>query len=151
MYKRILCPIDGSATSNTGMQEAIQLAKEMHAQLRFLHVIDTYIPTVDMISDANVTYMIDIMRENGNKIIRQADAAAKKAGMHAETKTIESVGGRIAALIVSEAAQWPADLIVIGTHGLRGFSRLIMGSDAEYVVRNCDAPVLLVKNRVEES
>ena len=104
-----------------------------------------------MISDANVTYMIDIMRENGNKIIRQADAAAKKAGMHAETKTIESVGGRIAALIVSEAAQWPADLIVIGTHGLRGFSRLIMGSDAEYVVRNCDAPVLLVKNRVEES
>lgn len=151
MYKHILCPLDGSAASNAGMREAIQLTKEQNAQLHFLHVIDTYIPIVDMAGDFNITYMIDILRENGRKIIQQADVAAKKAGIHADSKIIESVGGRIATIIVSEAAQWPADLIVMGTHGLRGFSRLIMGSDAEHVVRSSAAPVLLVKSNVHES
>ncbi len=151
MYKHILCPVDGSAASNAGMREAIQLAKEMNAQLRFLHVIDTYIPIVDMAGDFNVTYMIDIMRDNGKKIISKANAAAKKAGISADSKTIESVGGRIAALIITEADQWPADLVVMGTHGLRGFNRLIMGSDAEHIVRNSDAPVLLIKSNAQES
>lgn len=151
MYKHILCPVDGSAASNAGMHEAIKLAKEQNAQLRFLHVIDTYIPIIDMAGDFNMTYMIDILRDNGRKIIQQAEAAAKKAEISADCKTIESVGGRIASIIVNEAAQWPADLIVMGTHGLRGFSRLILGSDAEHVVRNSDAAVLLVKSAIKES
>ncbi|MDZ4211898.1 MAG: universal stress protein, partial [Methylotenera sp.] len=44
MYKKILCPIDGSATSNAGMNEAILLAKDQNAELRFLYVIDTFFP-----------------------------------------------------------------------------------------------------------
>lgn len=151
MYKHILCPVDGSAASNAGMHEAIKLAKEQNAQLHFLHVIDTYIPIVDMTGDFNVTYMIDILRDNGKKIIEQANAAAKKSGVSVTSKTIESVGGRIANIIVNEATQWPADLIVMGTHGLRGFSRLILGSDAEHVVRNSNAAVLLVKGTIKES
>lgn len=146
MYKHILCPIDGSATSNEGMHEAIQFAKEQNAQLHFLHVIDTYIPIVDMSGDFNVTYMINILRENGENIIKNAAAAAKKSGVIAETKTIESVGGRTASYIVQEAEKWPADLIVMGTHGLRGISRLVMGSDAENVLRTSNVPLLLVKS-----
>ncbi len=146
MYKHILCPIDGSATSNAGMHEAIQFAKEQNAQLHFLHVIDTYIPIVDMSGDFNVTYMINILRENGENIIKNAAAAAKKSGVIAETKTIESVGGRTASYIVQEAEKWPADLIVMGTHGLRGISRLVMGSDAENVLRTSNVPLLLVKS-----
>lgn len=146
MYKHILCPVDGSETSNAGVHEAIQLAKEQNSQLHFLHVIDTYIPIVDMSGDFNVTYMIDILRENGEKIIRNAAAAAKKAGVKADTKTIESVGGRTASYIIQEAKSWPADLIVMGTHGLRGISRLLMGSDAENVLRASNVPVLLVKS-----
>lgn len=146
MYKHILCPVDGSVTSNAGMREAIQLAKEQNAQLHFLHVIDTYVPIVDMAGDFNVAYMIDILRNNGEKIIKNAAATAKKAGINADTKTIESVGGRTASYIVQEAEKWPADLIVMGTHGLRGISRLLMGSDAENVLRASNVPVLLVKS-----
>jgi nucleotide-binding universal stress UspA family protein len=150
MYKHILCPIDGSDTSNAGMHEAIQFAKEQNAQLHFLHVIDTYIPIVDMSGDFNITYMIDILRENGEKIIKEAVAAAEKAGVNADTKIIEAVGGRTAFYIVQEADKWSADLIVMGTHGLRGISRLVMGSDAENVLRACKVPVLLVKNTPHE-
>lgn len=152
MYKRILCPVDGSDTSNAGMHEAIKLAKEQNAQLHFLHVIDTYVPIVDLSGDFNVTYMIDILRENGEKVIQYAAASAQKAGVIADTKTIESVGGRTASYIVQEAETWPADLIVMGTHGLRGISRLVMGSDAENVLRSSNVPVLLVKSpRTERS
>ncbi len=151
MYNHILCPVDGSTASNAGMHEAIKLAKEQNAQLRFLHVIDTYIPIVDLAGDYNMTYMLDILRDNGKKIIQLAETAAKKASVSAASKTIESVGGRIASIIVNEAAQWPADLIVMGTHGLRGFSRLVLGSDAEHVARNSDAAVLLVKSAIKES
>jgi len=146
MYKHILCPVDGSPTSNIGMQEAIQLAKDQNAKLRFFHVIDTYVPILDMAGDFNVAYMIDILRQNGEKVIKKANAAAEKAGVAADAQTIESIGGRAASYIVAEAEKWPADLIVMGTHGLRGVSRLVMGSDAENVLRTSHVPVLLVKN-----
>lgn len=146
MYKHILCPVDGSPTSNVGMQEAIRLAKDQNAKLRFFHVIDTYVPILDMAGDFNVAYMIDILRQNGEKVIKKANAAAEKAGVAADSQTIESVGGRAASYIVAEAEKWSADLIVMGTHGLRGVSRLVMGSDAENVLRTSHVPVLLVKN-----
>jgi nucleotide-binding universal stress UspA family protein len=103
-----------------------------------------------MSGDFNITYMIDILRENGEKIIKEAVAAAEKAGVNADTKIIEAVGGRTAFYIVQEADKWSADLIVMGTHGLRGISRLVMGSDAENVLRACKVPVLLVKNTPHE-
>lgn len=146
MYKHILCPIDGSLASNAGMLEAIRLAGEQDARLRFVHVIDTYIPVIDMAGDFNVNYMIDILRENGERIITKAIVAANNAGVAADSITVESAGGGVAAFIVAEADKWQANLIVMGTHGLRGLSRLVMGSDAENVVRASHAPVLLVKN-----
>ena len=51
----------------------------------------------------------------------------------------------MADVIVREAQKWKADLIVIGTHGRRGLRRVVMGSDAEQVVRNAPAPVLLIR------
>jgi nucleotide-binding universal stress UspA family protein len=48
-------------------------------------------------------------------------------------------------MIVEQAEQWPADLLVMGTHGRRGLRRLALGSDAEMVVRGARVPVLLVR------
>lgn len=146
MYKHILCPVDGSPTSDIGMHEAIRLAKDQNAKLRFFHVIDAYVPVVDMAGDFNVAYMIEILRKNGEKVIKKATGAAKKAGIVSDSQILESVGNRAAAYIVAEAEKWPADLIVMGTHGLRGVSRLVMGSDAENVLRSCPMPILLVKS-----
>ncbi len=47
-------------------------------------------------------------------------------------------------MILNEAKAWSADLVVMGTHGRRGLARLVLGSDAEAVVRTCTVPVLLV-------
>ncbi|MGA7537737.1 MAG: universal stress protein [Steroidobacteraceae bacterium] len=49
------------------------------------------------------------------------------------------------ACIVQRAREWPADLIVCGTHGRRGVRRLLLGSDAEYILRHTPVPILLVR------
>jgi nucleotide-binding universal stress UspA family protein len=68
-----------------------------------------------------------------------------------ETELFETMGGRASDCIVAAAKQWGADLIVMGTHGRRGMSRLSMGSDAELVVRSTPVPVLLVRERTDLS
>ncbi|PKO53372.1 MAG: universal stress protein [Betaproteobacteria bacterium HGW-Betaproteobacteria-20] len=146
MYKRILCPVDGSASSNSGMLEAIRLAKDQKAKLRFLYVVDTYFPVLDATGDFNVVYIDDILRKNGKSVLQNAEAAAIKAGVAADTQMVEAIGARVSEFVVKQAEEWPADLIVIGTHGLRGIERLVMGSDAETVLRTSPVPVLMVRN-----
>jgi nucleotide-binding universal stress UspA family protein len=146
MYKQILCPVDGSPTSNCGMAEAIKLAKDQKAKLRFLHVIDKYFPIMDATGDFNVVYLDDILREKGKKVLKKAEATAHKAGVEADSRLTEAIGARVSKFLLNQANEWPADLIVMGTHGLRGVERLVMGSDAETVVRNSTVPVLLVRD-----
>ena len=147
MYKQILCPIDGSPTSNCGMLEAIHLAKDQHAKLRFLHVIDMHFPILDATGDFNVVYLDDVLRENGKKVLKKAEIAAHKAGVEVDSRTVEAIGGRVSKFVMQQVKEWPADLIVMGTHGLRGIERLVMGSDAETVVRTSLVPVLLVREQ----
>ena len=61
---------------------------------------------------------------------------------------LEHFGGQAASLIVEDAKKWKADLIVLGTHGRRGIRRLVMGSDAEEIVRTSPVPVLLVRSKM---
>jgi len=149
MYKKIICPIDGSPTSDCGMAEAVQLAKDQNAKVLFLHVIDTYFPILDMTGDLNVVYISEILRNNGKKVIKKAENTALAAGVSAETKIIEGLGGRVSKFVLSQVEEWCADLIVMGTHGLRGIERLVIGSDAETVVRSTPVPVLLVRNKTQ--
>ena len=145
MYKQILCPVDGSPTSTRGVGEAIQLAINQSAKLRFIHVIDSYFPILDMAGGMNVVDTTDILRKNAEKVIKKAKLAALKAGVIADSTITETLGSRAASFIIKEAEKWPADLIVMGTHGLRGFARMVIGSDAEYVIRHSTIPVLLVR------
>jgi nucleotide-binding universal stress UspA family protein len=145
MYKQILCPIDGSPTSNCGMTEAIKLAKDQSAKLRFLHVIDLYFPILDVSGDLNIIYIDEVLRRNGHQVLKRAEEAACRAHVTSDSKVIEAVNNRVSEFIVAEAEEWPADIIVMGTHGLRGIERLVMGSDAETVTRASPVPVLLVR------
>ena len=68
------------------------------------------------------------------------------AGVAVDTALDECFARKTADVILDAAKDWSADLIVIGTHGRRGPSRLFMGSDAELVVRAANVPVLLVRS-----
>jgi len=146
-YKRILVPVDGSATSKAGLREAIALAKGQGASLQLVHVVDQhYIALMGIESSAaGMSRMMEDVKRAGRAILKSAQAAADKAGVKATSVLLETLTGPAADLIVKQAKKSGADLIVLGTHGRRGVRRLLMGSDAEQVVRNAPVPVMLVR------
>jgi nucleotide-binding universal stress UspA family protein len=146
-YKRILVPVDGSTTSNDGLREAIHLAKAQGASLRLVHVADEHF--IAMMGLDYATRVDDLMHgvtAAGRRILRNAESLVRRAGVAATTVMLETLTGPVADPIVREAKKWPADLIVIGTHGRRGVRRLVLGSDAEQIVRLSPVPVLLVRS-----
>jgi nucleotide-binding universal stress UspA family protein len=146
MYQRILVPVDGSPTSDRGLEEAIRLGTLTHGQLRLLHVVDELSFALAM--DAYSGYAGDWMntlRDEGKRILEDAKARAAAAGLEAETVLYDNFEGRVHDLTVAEATKWPADVIVIGTHGRRGIGRMVLGSSAEHVLRLSPVPVLLVR------
>lgn len=145
MYQRILVPLDGSATSARGLQEAIRLAGAQKATLFFLHVVDDFRMLVEMTSVRSYEEMLKGLRHYGLEILGKARAAAEQAGVHHECLLREVTNERVAQVIVDQARQHGCDLIVMGTHGRRGFNRIAMGSEAEQVARTSAVPVLLVR------
>jgi len=145
MYQRILVSIDGSATAERALQEAIKLA-DGKAQLRLVYVVEEAYP-LDAEGYAFIDYaaLQEAVRKTGERTLAQAAKNVRRSGITAETALLDSPGERIASLIDGEAMSWKADLIVIGTHGRSGLSRLFLGSVAEEVVRGASVPVLLVR------
>ena len=146
MYQKILVPVDGSPTSERGLDEAIRLGTLTHGHLRLLHVVDEL--SLALAMDAYSGYAGDWMntlREDGKRILADAKSRVAAAGLEAETVLIDNFEGRVHDLTVAEATKWPADVIVIGTHGRRGIGRMVLGSSAEHVLRLSPVPVLLVR------
>lgn len=143
MFRKILVPIDSSETAMRGLDEAIQLAKDQSAQIRIVHVVDEFV----MVSPYAVVpaNIIEDLCAGGRSILANAQNVAEKAGITADTQLIEAFGSRAGVHIVAAATEWGADLIVCGTHGRRGLRRIVLGSDAEYLVRHTPVPLLLVR------
>jgi nucleotide-binding universal stress UspA family protein len=150
MYKRILVAMDGSETSERALYEGIQLAREQRARLRLVHVVDELTAQGERPSTPGEFWKA--VRKAGALILESARARAAQGGIEAETKLLEirtfgSLVRRVPNLIVEDARRWKADLIVIGTHGRRGLSKLLLGSVADGVVRTSATSVLLIRGR----
>lgn len=149
MYQRILVPIDGSKTSMSGLEEAVKLAKVHGGRIRVFHVVNEFILDYSYSAGMYASNLIASLRESGERVLREAEAAVRRHGIEVDGVLQESIGGPAADLILTQAQEWPADLIVMGTHGRRGLRRFALGSDAESVVRGARVPVLLVHSQGE--
>jgi nucleotide-binding universal stress UspA family protein len=87
------------------------------------------------------------MREVGKKALDEGAALAEKAGVNAGTAMVEARGRSVSDVILGDAKTFRADVIVMGTHGRRGLNRLLLGSDAERVLREAPVPVLLIRGQ----
>lgn len=146
MYERVLVPVDGSSTSNQGLDEAIKLARLTGAKISLLHVVDLWAFAATPYAGMAMTPdLMAQLKEGGQATLDTAKARVQAAGGAAETQLFDNMASRVCDIVVDEAKRWKADLIVIGTHGRRGVGRLVMGSDAEQIVRSAPVPVLLVR------
>jgi nucleotide-binding universal stress UspA family protein len=151
MYGKILVPVDGSEASTWGLNEAIKIAKSQGSELRLVHVVNEYILDYTYSPGIYSTNLIESLRKGGRTILDLAEAVVQRHGITPECVLLESIGGAAADLILVQAKEWPADLIVMGTHGRRGLLRVALGSDAEQVVRSAAVPVLLVRCTAPQS
>jgi len=150
MYQKILVPVDGSPTSDHGLDEAIRLAKLCHGRLRLLHVVDELSLAVSLTGELSATLdWLGMLREGGARILARSAERGRAEGLEVEVVLVDTFQQRIPDVVASDAAQWGAELIVIGTHGRRGAERLFLGSDAEQVLRRAPVPVLMVPARQE--
>ena len=145
VYRRILVPVDGSATSKRGLREAIRIAKDQKAKLVLLHVLDERFVFAAPEAAVYSERLIENMKAGGRRVLERAEALVRASGLRADSVLSESLGGRADDEIVKQAKKQRADLIVLGTHGRRGIQRLALGSDAELVVRNAPVPALVVR------
>ena len=148
MYTRIMVAIDTSATAQKALDEAIRLAGTLGARLCITYAADEGALTQHGMGLG--TY-IDIekvkveIRDAGSRLLDTAVDKAAALTCKAERMLVESADKRVAEMIVDAAHTWRADLIVVGTHGRRGFERLLVGSVAENLVRIATTSLLLVR------
>ena len=149
MFKRILVALDGSPASNAGLNSALDLAADQQATLVALNVIDDNALPIGLDGSVHPAAYLDAYfaanERNGRKILDRAAAAARARGVKLEPVILRPQGGSVADVIVAQQRKLKADVIVLGTHGRRGLRRMLMGSDAEAVVRRAPVPVLLVR------
>lgn len=145
MYNRILVATDGSDTSSRACTEAISLASDQKARLRVLYVI-SYAYVSAVLGSAYTGDLLRRMRAEGQATLEATEAAARSAGLEVEPRLLEHQSTQVGEAIIEDAQKWQADLIVMGTHGRRGFARAVIGSDAEYVARHTPVPLLLVRS-----
>lgn len=147
IYKQILVAVDESTTSKLAIKEAKKFAKSSHSVfLRFLHVGNEFFidwdgkaiypkETKQIFEHAQLALLQNIEFELHQEHISNFD-----------TRLLEATpDARIPEQIVQEAKNWPADLIILGTHGRQGFHHFMLGSVAEGVIRIAPMPVLLVR------
>ena len=147
-YKRILVPVDGSKPSTLGLREAIRLARGQRAKLQLVHVVDQHYALMSAPeAGSQIGAVIQALKQGGRRLLRDTAARVKAQRVACSSVLLETMAGPAANLIVRQAKKWRADLIVLGTHGRRGVSRLVMGSDAEQVVRTSAVPVMLVRGK----
>jgi nucleotide-binding universal stress UspA family protein len=146
MYQRILVPVDGSPTSDRGVAEAIELARLTGGSLRILHVVDAPVTSIGFEGfDGTAENILELVEQDGQRIVDKAVTTVRTAGIQCDSVTSNGLQGRVSELVAEAARRWKADIIVLGTHGRRGVGRVMLGSDAEQILRLAPVPVLLVR------
>jgi len=140
-FKQIICPVDFSESSVRAFAHAAAIARWYDAQLTVLHVVPTFEP-IQMRGDLGdpVRVITPMPRE---QVLEEMSRTLNLAAVSPRATPIAEAGDP-QSTIIDQAISKKADLIVMGTHGRRGFKRLLLGSVTEAVLREAPCPVLTV-------
>ncbi len=144
MFQRILVPTDGSDITAKAIATAIQLAKSVGAQLCTISVKEPF--PYSAISEMQPTppqEFFDAQERIAAKHVQSVVADAEAAGLRCQSQTVEALHPWEA--IIDYAKRMQCDLVVMASHGRRGVSALLLGSETQKVLTHCTVPVLIVR------
>lgn len=144
MFKRILVPTDGSDITQKAVDAAVALAKSVGAQLYSISVKEPF--PYSAISEMQPTppqEFFDAQERIAAKRVAAVVAAAKAVGLECRAHTVEALHPWEA--IIDHAKQQECDLLVMASHGRRGVTALLLGSETQKVLTHSTIPVLVVR------
>jgi nucleotide-binding universal stress UspA family protein len=145
LFKRILIPTDGSEYTKAAIAKGLELAKLMNAEVTAMYVVDQT-SFINFPMDSTMVSVYSLLEKEGKEAVEYVRKEGEKIGVKVETIVEE---GSPVRKIVDASKNF--DLIVMGTLGRTGFSKLLLGSVAERVVRYADCPVMVVRAARRES
>ncbi|MGD0189143.1 MAG: universal stress protein [Rhizomicrobium sp.] len=139
-FQRVLIAVDRGSQSSRAVDVALELAASLKADVSIIHVM---VPPVIYGTPSGLpkSEMMALAREEGFNLL--AELRQNPALPHLAHEFLET--GDPATEIVKAAKEWPADVIVMGSHGREGVARVVLGSVAESVIRQAPCPVLVVR------
>lgn len=147
MYQRIMAAIDSNYAQSKVLDAAIDAAHRFGAKLALCHALDDTILAQQFARVAlpeGVAPIEDSLRSGAMEFLTQAAGVAREKGVEAEIRLVDSETEHVPELLARAAAQWEADLLVVGSHGSQGVERLLGGTVAEQLVRKAGISLLLV-------
>ncbi|HUO42750.1 MAG TPA: universal stress protein [Methylomirabilota bacterium] len=149
LFRNILVPVDGSENSDRAVRIATAVAKKYPARLFILHVVPmpVYLYTGEMGEQMPSPFIgeyMEVEEREAGRIVNGGVLLAKSHGVKATGKIVKYAPSVVEA-IVSYAAERKVDLIVIGTRGLSGFKKLLLGSVTSGIVSHAHCEVLVVR------
>ena len=156
LFKKILVALDGSESSQRAAQAAVELAEKLRADLIVLHAISpptsyyhsTIASPTGMSLPAPSQHEIDAYYAYARKValgvVGETESKAKKQGVHVKTEIPEAVSS-VVETIINHAVKENPDLIIVGTRGLGGFKKMLLGSVSSGIVSHANCPVLVVR------
>ncbi len=142
MVKHILVPYDGSDPANRAFEFATELAKLYKASIMVVTCIVIH-AHVDPVLSVAFLETIKLQKEDAKKDLSKLEAKLKEFGISFQTEVLEAIS--ITDVLVSYADSHNVDFIIMGSRGLGGFKKLLLGSVASGVTQHSKCPVLIVK------
>jgi len=142
-FRKVLCPVDFSDSSRAALETAVQLTRDLGAQLVIAHVWEVPLRAVyaELLREAEP--LAPIVAREEEQLAQLAREAAQLGAKAVETKMLFGVAWDAIAQETRSGAGY--DLVVVGTHGRTGIKDALIGSTAERVARHAGCPVLLVR------
>ena len=144
MFQRILVPTDGSDITAKAVETAVQLARFHGARLFAVSVKEPFpYSAVSEMQPTPPQEFFDAQERIAQERLGQVVTAAQAAGVEVATESVEALHAWEA--IIEHASKVQADLLVMGSHGRKGFTALLLGSETQKVLSHCQFPVLVVR------
>ncbi|TVP63281.1 MAG: universal stress protein [Leptolyngbya sp. LCM1.Bin17] len=160
MFKKILVALDNSDLRPVVLEQAIALAKATEARLMMVHVLSAYeegspgvpirsyqayYPILDDATWKVYQQRWEEFADRGMQQLKRDAEVARQAGVTAEFSQLTGEPGPV---LCGLAKTWETDLIMVGSHGRRGLSELLLGSVSNYVMHRAECSVLVVHNHL---
>ncbi len=142
MLKKILVAIDGSPQSSKALGIAIDMARRFESKLYIVHVIEEQKYMLAINYPPAYPEMVDSLLRNARELLDEATKKAVEQGVNTE-QLLER--GDAASKIIDAADNLGVDMIVMGSRGLRGVTKFLLGSVSERVVKYSKRPVMIIK------